>query len=227
MEGTMSAFYLPRHVTQRNPADPLAMSHCWAACGAWMLDAATDGASRVSAREFAKAAGGGSGRNTGSGTQEDICNGLNHYGVSSALLRIPVADARALLMTERRAVYALATAYELWPVGKDCLRTEAGPDVNHEVGVIGGDPPNIMNPLCLDYQSIPLGTLIDAAARYAKENGHSRTLEIVRVYRQKPAGLIADKLRIADLEDQIAAQADWIAQARALFSEGNALGSQR
>lgn len=199
----MTSFHQPRHVTQRDPKDPRQFSHCWAACGAWLLDAATDGASRVVAKEFARAAGGGSGRKTGSGTQEDIVNGLNHYGVKADLIDMPVGSATSILGRERRAVFAIATDYDVWPSGKDCMRGEVGPDVNHEVGVIPGDPPQVMNPLCDDYQTVPLATIIQAAAKYARQNGHSRTLQVVRVLRQKPTGLIADKARLAEQQDLI------------------------
>lgn len=212
----MTAWYVPKPVTQRDPSDPQQFSHCWAAVGAWQLAAATDGASKVTAKAFAKAAGGGSGRKTGSGTQEDIVNGLAHYGVKADIIDLPVGDATRILGRERRAVWAVATDYDVWPSGKDCMRGEAGPDVNHEVGVIGGDPPTIMNPLCDDYQNIPLATLIQAAAKYARQNGHSRTLQVVRVMRQQPTSNIGDKATIAEQQDLIDRWQEYGSATRAL-----------
>lgn len=203
----MSAFYLPRHVSQRDPGDPRQFSHCWAASGAWMLDGATDGASRVDAQAFAKQAGGGSGRRTGSGTHEDIVQGLNRYGVKADILDVPVSDMRAILSTERRAIFSLSTAYEAWPVALDCMGGTAGPDVNHEIGVICGvddkGTVDVMNPLCEEYQRVPLDDVIRAAAKYAKEQGHSRLLNVVRVYRQRPTSTVADRALIASQRDQL------------------------
>ena len=216
----MTSWYTPRHVTQRDPKDPRAMSHCWAACGAWLVDAATDGASRITGREFAKAAGGGTGRRTGSGTHEDVMKGLDHYGVRGARLRLNRLDAATILGTERRAVFSIATAYEEWPTPKDCVNGVVADTVNHEVGVIGGNPVKAMNPLCLSgYQSITLATLLNAAFKYATEQGHSGYIEVVRVYRQKPTGAIADKARIAELEDDIARWQEYAATVRGLAGD--------
>lgn len=216
----MSDWFVPRPVTQRDPKDPQALSHCWSAVGSWQLAAATDGASRVTAKAFAAAAGGGSGRKPGSGTQEDIVTGLAHYGVRGAIVRLDRQDAAELLGTDRRAVWAVATAYEKWPKALDCMGGTAGPDVNHAVGVIGGAPLQVMNPLCVGvYQTLPLATLLDAAFRYAAEQGHRRTIEVVRVYRQRPTGAIADKARIADLEDTIAEWQQYAAQVRRLAND--------
>ena len=216
----MTGWFVPKPVTQRDPADPKQFSHCWAAVGAWQLAAATDGASRVTAKEFAKAAGGGSGRKSGSGTQEDIVAGLEHYGVKASIVRMDRPTAATILGSDRRAVWAVATAYEEWPVGKDCMAGVANDDVNHEVGVIGGKPPQVMNPLCVgEYQTVTLQTLLEAAFRYATEQGHRRYIEVVRVYRQKPTGAIADKARIADLEDTIARWEEYAATVRGLAND--------
>lgn len=213
-------FYQPRHVSQRDPADPRQFSHCWAACGAWLLDGATDGASRVDAQTFARMAGGGSGRITGSGTQEDIVQGLNRYGVHSDIIDIPAASMTTILSTPRRAIFAIATAYEAWPPALDCMNGTAGPDVNHEVGAIPGVDAagmlQVMNPLCEEYQSVPLADVIHAAQKYAREQGHSRTLQVVRVFRQKPAGAVSDRARIADMQDQLDQWQEYSATARAL-----------
>lgn len=216
----MSIWREPRHVTQRDPSDPRQFSHCWAAVGAWLLDGATDGAAKVTAKEFAKMAGGGSGRRTGSGTQEDIVQGLNRYGVSSTIVRLGRTDASDRMSADRRAIWAIATDYDLWPTPKDCMNGVVGPDTNHEVGIIGGTPPRVMNPLCLDYQTVTLPVVLDAAFKYAKQQGHSRWIEVVRVYRQKPVDNVGDKVRIAELEDAVAERDEWIASARALFAEG-------
>lgn len=215
----MSGWYVPKPVTQRDSTDPQAFSHCWSAVGAWQLAAATDGAAKVTAKAFAKAAGGGSGRRTGSGTQEDIRDGLAHYGVKADLVRLSRDDAANILGTDRRAVWAVATAYEAWPVAKDCMAGTAE-DVNHEVGVIGGKPPTVMNPLCQgEYQTVTLQTLLEAAFRYAREQGHRGYIEVVRVYRQKPTGAIADKARIAELEDDIARWQEYAATVRGLAGD--------
>lgn len=215
----MTGWYVPKPVTQRDPADPKQFSHCWAAVGAWLLAAATDGASKVTAKEFAKAAGGGSGRITGSGTQEDIVDGLDHYGVNAGRVRLSRSDAATILGSDRRAVWGVATAYELWPEAKSCQGIPIG-DVNHEVGVIGGKPPDIMNPLCVgEYQTVTLQTLLEAAFRYAREQGHRGWIDVVRVFRQKPTGAIADKARIADLEDSIAQWEEYAATVRGLAGD--------
>lgn len=216
----MSIWREPRHITQRDPKDPLAMSHCWAACGAWLVDAATDGASRLTAKEFAKAAGGGTGRRTGSGTHEDVMKGLDHYGVKGSRLRLGRSDAATILGSERRAVFSVSTSYEEWPTPKDCVNGVVGDTVNHEVGVIGGKPVKAMNPLCLaGYQDITLATLLNAAFKYATEQGHSGYIDVVRVFRQKPTGAIADKARIAELEDTIAQWEEYAATVRGLAGD--------
>ena len=212
-------WYKPRHVTQRDPTDPKQFSHCWAAVGAWGVDGATNGASRITAKEFARAAGGGSGRKAGSGTQEDILKGLDHYGVKARILRLRVADLQEILSAERRGIFAIPTDYDIWPAGKDCMRGEAGPDVNHEVGVIGGATLGIMNPLCDDYQSIPLATLMQAAAKYARQQGHSGIIEVVRVLRQEPPENDAAKKLIAQQRDKLDAWQEYHAATRELLEE--------
>lgn len=218
----MSRYYIPRHVTQRDPSDPRAMSHCWGACGACCLDAATDGTAKVTAKEFAKMAGGGSGRKTGSGTQEDIVQGLDRYGVHADILNVSPSDLKRMLSTPRRAIFAIATAYEAWPPSLDCMHGEAGPDVNHEVVVIPGATDGkvpVMNPLCFEYQDVPVDDVVQAAAKYAKEQSHSRSIQVVRVYRQKPTGAIADKARIAELEDQLSQWEEYAATVRRLAGD--------
>lgn len=217
---TASPWFVPKPVTQRDASDPLQFSHCWGAVGAWLLAAATDGAARVTAKDFAKQAGGGSGRKTGSGTHEDIVNGLHHYGVKASLVRLLATDAAEILGKERRAVWAVATDYDAWPTPKDCMNGVVGPDVDHEVGWIGGDPGRAMNPLCVgDYQSIKLATLTTAAFKKARQDGHSRYIEVVRVFRQRPTTNIADRALIADQQDQLDQWAEYQASVKALAGQ--------
>lgn len=216
----MTDWFVPKPITQRDATDLLQFSHCWAAVGAWLLAAATDGASKVTGKAFAKAAGGGSGRKPGSGTQEDIVAGLAHFGVKAAIVRMDHAGAAELLGSDRRAVWGVATDYDVWPTPKDCMNGVVGPDVNHEVGVIGGRPVKAMNPLCVgDYQSITLQTLLEASFKYARQQGHSRYIEVVRVYRQKPTVKVANRARIAELEDTLARWDEYAVAVRGLAGD--------
>ena len=213
----MTTYYEPAAVTQRDYSDPKWASHCWSAVGSWLIRAATDGTAKVDPKDFAKSAGGGSGRTPGAGTQEDILLGLDHYGVKATIVRMNRQDATMILGSERRAVFAVATDYDQWPESESCQRTPIGPDVNHEIGIICGTPPKVMNPLCTggDYQSIPLATVLDAAFKYARQQGHRNLIEVVRVYRQRPAqNSVADRALIADLRDQLDQWQEYASQVR-------------
>jgi len=205
----MTDWFLPRHVTQRT-GTPCQFSNCWAAIGAWCHHAATGGTASVTPEEFKAAAGGGSGgknKVTGcsKGLETDIIAGLRKLGIDQAKLvrGVSVADAKKIFSQERRAVYAVATDYDVWPVAKDCMNGTAGPDVNHMVGVIcGGTMLTIENPLCTDYQQVGIDKVLAAANKYAKQNGRSG-LTLIRVPRPIPVTAVGDKRRIVELEAEL------------------------
>ena len=220
-------YVTPEFVTQRT-GSACQFSLCWAAVGAWMAGAASGNTVKITPEEFAKKAGGGSGRPnavTGckTGFERDLQRGLSNLGIDSAMLTIPYRDLVARMSVERRAVFALAVDYELWPPEQDCMNGTAGPDVDHMVGIIPGvgekGGVQVENPLCTDYQRVNLMAISTAARKFGRDRGRSGVV-VVRVQRPKLQGLPADKERILELEDLVERQADWIAAASALFTEG-------
>lgn len=181
----------PPHVTQRT-GSKFQFSNCWAAVGSWLHTAATGGTAKVTPEEFRVLAGGGSGKpnaTTGAraGTEQDILDGLRTLGVRAATLEVTRKRAEELL-AKGRAVYSIATDYDVWPTigDKDCMTGVPGPDVNHEVGLIPGLDAQqrilVMNPLCDDYQRIKLDRVLDAAEKYAKAQGRN-TIRMTRTFR--------------------------------------------
>lgn len=219
-------YRVPRHVTQRT-GSACQFSLCWAAVGAWLADAASGGTVVLTPEEFAKKAGGGSGRpnaTTGckTGFERDLQKGLTNLGLDADLFTIPYADFADRMTPERRAVFAVAVDYELWPPDKDCMNGTAGPDVDHMVGIIPGREKvqvRVMNPLCTDYQDVSLAAISTAARKFGRDRGREGVV-VVRVMRPKVTSLPADKARIAELEDIVEAQADYIAASRTLFQQG-------
>lgn len=203
----MTDWFVPPHVTQRT-GSPCQFSLCWAAVGAWLASAATDGSVTLTPEEFARKAGGGSGRpneSTGckTGFEVDLRKGLSNLGIESALFTVPFADLADRLTPDRRAVFAVAVDYSAWPRDKDCMNGMAGPDVDHMVGIIPGTDAQgrvkVMNPLCEDYQRVALADVSGASRKFARERSRDGII-VVRVMRQMPRGLPEDKARIAELK---------------------------
>lgn len=218
---------VPPFVTQRT-GSACQFSLCWAAIGAWLAGAATGGTVSLSPEDFARKAGGGSGRpnaTTGcrTGFERDLQKGLANLGIDSSLLTVPYRDFAERMKVERRAVFAVAVDYELWPPEQDCMNGVVGPDVDHMVGIIPGIGDHaavqVENPLCDGYQRVSLAALGTAARRFGRARGRNGVM-LVRVQRPKATSLTADRARIADLEDLVERQADYIAAASALFSDG-------
>lgn len=219
-------YKIPEFVTQRT-GSPCQFSLCWGAIGAWLARAATGDAVRLTPEEFAKKAGGGSGRPnpaTGcrTGFERDLQKGLSNIGIDSDLFSIPFSDFSDRMTPERRAVFAVAVDYELWPPDQDCMNGTAGPDVDHMVGIIPGIGEKarvqVENPLCSDYQRVSLAAISTAARKFARDRGRSGIV-VVRVQRPAPTSLPADKARIASLEDLVERQADYIAASRTLAQQ--------
>jgi hypothetical protein len=219
-------FHVPDHVTQRTGSQ-CQFSLCWGAVGAWEAAAASGSTVKVTPEEFARKAGGGSGAPnpaTGckTGFERDLQRGLNNLGLDNDLFMIPFADFRDRMSRPRREVFAVAVDYEKWPAEKDCMNGSAV-DVNHMVGYICGVDDKgrirVMNPLCDDYQLVRLSELQVAASSFARARSREGIL-VSRVARPKIAGLPADKARIADLEDLVERQGDYIATARRTFQDG-------
>jgi hypothetical protein len=217
--------YVPDHVTQRT-GSPCQFSLCWGAVGAWLAGGATGGTVKLTPEEFARRAGGGSGAPnpaTGckTGFESDLMRGLNILGIDNDDITIPFPVLRQRLKNPRRAIFGVAVDYELWPVDKDCMNGTAD-DVNHMVGLIPGIDPKgrirVMNPLCTDYQLVHIEDVQRAAAAFSRKRRRKGIL-VIRVDRPKEQGLPADKERIADLEELVEAQADWIAGARMALQE--------
>lgn len=210
-------YFIPDHVTQQD-GSRCAGSNCWAAVGAWLYAAATGGAGKLTPTEFRQMAGGGSGRAGASGCRSgfegDLVKGLDKLGVKSSILELRTTEAVKLLATERRAVFALATDYELWPEGKDCLDGDF--DGNHMVGLIAGRPVKVMNPLCDHYQAVNLNAILAAADKFARDHGRNRVL-VVRVKRPLPAGLAEDKALIETQRAVIEEHEEAMAAARSLI----------
>ena len=191
----MIEWYQPKHVTQQD-GSRCAGSNCWAAVGAWLARAATGGTANLSPTAFRATAGGGSGTPspvTGcrSGFESDISKGLRSLGVATTTVRLSRHEARRAIAQERRSVYAVAVDYELWPLDQKCLVTDF--DGNHMVGVIGGLPLDVMNPLCDDYQEVDIGSVLSAAERFSVQHGRDGLLWLVRVARP-PAVVSVDPL---------------------------------
>lgn len=219
-------YKVPEHVTQRT-GSPCQFSLCWGAIGAWLAGAATGDTVKVTPEEFAKKAGGGSGRPnpvTGckTGFERDLQKGLSNLGIDSDLFSIPPADFVDRMSVERRAVFAVAVDYELWPPDQDCMNGTAGPDVDHMVGIIPGvgekGRVRVENPLCSDYQWVSLAAVSTAARKFARDRGRAGIV-VVRVQRPALTTLPADKARIAALEDLVERQADYIAASRTLAQQ--------
>lgn len=219
-------YVIPEFVTQRT-GSPCQFSLCWAAIGAWLARAASGNTVKVTPEEFARKAGGGSGRpnaTTGckTGFETDLRKGLSNLGIDSDLFTIPYRDFADRMKVERRAVFAVAVDYELWPPEQDCMNGTAGPDVDHMVGIIPGvgekGGVQVENPLCADYQRVNLMAISTAARKFGRDRGRPGVI-VVRVQRPKVFGS-GDKVRIAELEDLVERQSDHIAAASALFTEG-------
>jgi hypothetical protein len=226
MEEPMT-FYRPAHVTQRT-GSRCQFSLCWAAVGSWLASAASGGATTVTPEDFARKAGGGSGKpnaTTGckTGFEVDLQKGLSNLGLDSDILTIPYASFLERMAPERRHVFAVAVDYSLWPPEQDCMNGTAGPDVDHMVGIIPGKDTRgrveAMNPLCGDYQKVSLAAISTAARKFGRERSREGIV-VVRVARPKVGGLPADKARIADLEDLVQRQADYIEATITLFQRG-------
>jgi hypothetical protein len=216
-----TAFYVPKHVTQRT-GSTCQFSNCWAAVGAWLHGAATAGLAAITPEAFRIQAGGGSGRpnpTTGchSGFETDMVEGLAHLGVHARILKVGFEQAKAILSQERRAIFGIAVDYDAWPKGADCMNGVAGPDVNHMVGIIGGRPITVMNPLCLDYQAVGLLAVLRAAQKYSTQSGRDG-IWLTRVLRPVPVTAPPDEARIAELEAQVADRDDAIAEASDLLA---------
>lgn len=216
----MTDLYLPPHVTQRT-GSPCQFSNCWAAVGAWQARGASGGTVKVTPEEFRQRAGGGSGRPnpaTGckTGFETDLVKGLGVLGLNVSRLDLAFSDLRARVEDPRRALFAVAVDYSEWPQALDCMRGEAGPDVNHMVGIVPGMKANkvtVMNPLCADYQEIALPALATAAIRFAREHGRDY-IRLVRVLRPIPADLDGLRRENADLRERNAELRDHIAAVR-------------
>lgn len=219
----MSAWYVPKHVTQQD-GSKCAGSNCWAAVGAWLYAGATGGTAKLTPTDFRQMAGGGSGSRDESGCRSgfegDIVKGLDRLGVKAGSLELEAVDARVLLSEDRRALFAVATDYELWPESADCLRgTFTG---NHMVGLIAGPTLKVMNPLCGDYQVVNVLRVLAAAEKFARDHGRNRIL-IVRAPRPLPQGLAEDKATIARLEGVIEDQQEAMASARSMCLQAASL----
>ena len=221
-----TTYQVPGFVTQRT-GSPCQFSLCWAAVGAWLARAATNDTVKLTPEEFARKAGGGSGRpnaTTGckTGFERDLQKGLTNLGIDSDLMTIPYPDLVDRMSHERRAVFAVAVDYELWPPDQDCMNGTAGPDVDHMVGIIPGTDGKgrvlTENPLCGDYQRVSLAAISTAARKFGRDRGRPGVV-VVRVLRPRLTGLPADKARIADLEDLVDRQADYIAASRTLAQQ--------
>ena len=219
-------FHHPRHVTQRT-GSRCQFSLCWGAVGAWLADAASGGTARLTPEEFAHKAGGGSGAPnpaTGckTGFERDLQRGLSTLALDADLFAVPYSDFRDRMAHPRRAVFAVAVDYEKWPAEKDCMNGTAV-DVNHMVGIIPGVDEkgrlSVMNPLCGDYQLVRLSEVQTAAAAFSRARSRDGIV-VCRVARPKLQGLPEDKARIADLEDLVERQGDYIASARRTFQAG-------
>lgn len=219
-------YKIPDFVTQRT-GSACQFSLCWAAIGAWLAGAATNGTVKLTPEEFARKAGGGSGRpnaTTGckTGFERDLQKGLTNLGIDSDLFSIPMTDFADRMKPERRAVFAVAVDYEIWPPEQDCMNGTAGPDVDHMVGIIPGigdkGRVQVENPLCDDYQRVSLAAVSTAARKFARDRGRGGIV-VVRVQRPRVTSLPADKERIADLEDLVERQADYIAASRTLAQQ--------
>lgn len=188
-----------------------------------MHRAATGGTAKVSPEEFKKAAGGGSGNpnpvtRCGTGNESDLIRGLGRLGVRASLLRVSWAQARDILSSSRRAVYGIAVDYDAWPPAKDCMNGTAGPDVNHMVGVIGGETPMVMNPLCDDYQDVDVHAIVEAANKLSRQNSREG-IYLTRVLRPVPASIEDCERKVADLEAVVDEQRDILAQVLTLANE--------
>lgn len=222
----MTDYRIPGFVTQRT-GSACQFSLCWAAIGAWLARAATNDTVQLTPEEFARKAGGGSGRpnpTTGckTGFERDLQKGLTNLGIDSDLFTIPFADFTDRMKPERRAVFAVAVDYELWPPDQDCMNGTVGPAVDHMVGIIPGvdgkGRVQTENPLCTDYQRVSLGAISTAARKFGRDRGRSGVM-VVRVLRPMPSSLPTDKERIARLEDLVERQADYIAASRTLAQQ--------
>lgn len=218
----MTEWYIPPHITQRT-GDRCQFSNCWAATGAWMHRAATGGTAKVSPEDFKKAAGGGSGNpnpvtRCGTGNESDLVRGLGRLGVRGALLRVSWAQARDILSAPRRAVYGIAVDYDAWPAAKDCMNGTAGPDVNHMVGIITGETPMVMNPLCTDYQDVDVEVIVNAAQKLSRQNGREG-IYLTRVLRPVPENTEECERKVADLEAVVDEQREILAQVLTLANE--------
>lgn len=212
-----STLYLPPHVTQRTD-EPGWNHRCWAAVGAWEALAASGGTVKVTPEEFARKVGGGSGRKPGSGTERDIAAGLGSLGLDAQIITVRFGDISDRVATERRAVFAVATDYSEWPVALDCMGGTAGPDVNHMVGLVPGvkeGKVRVMNPLCKEYQWVPVRDVERAAAAYNRAQGRPG-IRLVRVVRPVPAVLDDLRKRIVELTEERDALRDYVAEVRRL-----------
>ena len=214
---TDSNLYLPPHVTQRT--DVPGWNHrCWAAVGAWEALAVSGGTVKVTPETFVRKAGGGSGSKPGSGTERDIVKGLSTLGLDSQIITVRYGDISERIATERRAVFAVATAYSEWPVALDCMNGTAGDDVNHMVGLVPGvrdGKVRVMNPLCKEYQWVPVRDVERAATAYNRAQGRPG-IRLVRVARPVPAALDDLRKQIVALTEERDALRDYVAEVRRL-----------
>jgi hypothetical protein len=156
-----------------------------------------------------------------SGFESDVEKGLVRMGVKASTIRLTATQAHKRLSTERAAMFAIATDYELWPE----KQKGAAPrfDGNHMVAVIPGlnakGRVTVINPLVDHVQLVDLDAVLDAAVKFSKDHGRGGAVWLVRVYRhavpvpgQTPADRDNDALRVEneqlrDLLDDIHDQA--------------------
>ena len=205
----MTTYYVPENVTQLD-GSPCRSSNCWAAADATLLDGATGGGATLTPTAFRARAGGGSGSadkdnpDCRSGFEVDVEKGLDRMGVKATIIRVPRPRAAFILGTQRSAMFAVATDYELWP--KDLKAAAPTFKGNHMVTVIPGQNADnevrVGNPLAAGYQRINLADLLDAAEKFAREHGRGPVIHLVRIYRPADMGAAASDLerRVAALE---------------------------
>ncbi len=178
--------YTPRHVTQADGSS-CQWTNCWAATGAWLVNAGTRGKKKPTPMQFRKAARAMKGCRTGG--YGDLILGLSVFGVKARFLNdVPVKDVRKRLRnTKSNKVYAMASDWSRWP---DIDKCRGDYDGYHMAGLLPGNrrdkkgraETRTNDPLCNRLRYVRTRGLMRAGEEYNREHGGRRgTIDLVVV----------------------------------------------
>ena len=160
--------------------------NCWAATGAFCVDAATAGARKPEPTFFRFKAGKG-GPDCQLGGIADVQRGLANFDLRSRMTYyadVPRAELRRKLLRRTGLVVVLECDFEAWPPEDNCQPGFRG---YHTIAAICGDEAahrgeiRVADPLCRRYRWVKADGVLDAAQEYSREHREGASIDALVV----------------------------------------------